>query len=490
MRFTAPVDGDDAWLGRVIDDRYRVRARVGTGGMAAVYLVEHLRLGKVAAMKILHRALADELGALEHFRHEVEAVGRLDHPNIVQTFDCGYVDGRLYLIMEYVRGEDLGVMVRRDGPLPLLRALTLAEQICAALEEVHERGVVHCDLKPDNIVCVRRRDGEQAKLLDFGLAKLRQRSGPEVIGLLGGTPSYMSPEQVRLEPLDARSDLYSLGATLYRVLTGEVAFEASSPVSAMGCHLTEELIPPSQRAPSLRLPPAADRIVARAMERRREDRYQSAAAMRADLLAALADLAAELTPPRPLLDDGGFERRLRRRRAVMALLAAPLALAAPAMAGWAGLPFLRARVASVAGEHEPNDVPALAAPLQPGRPVRGTIGAPREGDRPDFDYYRIPPGPGPRLVTAALGGVPELDLVLELFDQRGKLVARADDAREGGGERLGPADIGAGEAFLRVRPVWIAGQPPARSARPYTLTAAWIAQSVRPQLAHGRVQTF
>src|SRR6185436_12278088 len=408
MRFFGSAAEDQAWIGRLIDRRYLVRARVGTGGMAAIYLVEHLRLGRLAAMKILHRALPEELGALEHFRHEVEAVGRFDHPNIVQTFDCGYVDGRLYLIMEYVRGEDLGVIVRRDGPLPVARALALCEQVCAALEEVHDSGVIHCDLKPDNIVSVPRRDGEQAKLLDFGLAKLRQRSGRGVAGLFGGTPSYMSPEQVRAEPLDARSDLYSLGATLYRVVTGEVAFEASSPMAAMGAHLTEELIPPSERAPAQRLPPAADRIVARAMERRREDRYASAAEMRADLQMVLADLAAEATPPRLRPDDGTFERRLRRRRALAALLAAPLALGAPAMAGWAGLPLLRAHVAMEAGEHEPNDLPALAGPLSSGRTVRGTIGAPRESGRPDFDYYRIPPGPGPRRVSAQVTGVPTL----------------------------------------------------------------------------------
>jgi serine/threonine-protein kinase len=477
MLFIRPAQGEDAWIGQVIDGRYRVRARVGTGGMAAVYLVEHLRLGKVAAMKILHRALADQLGAIEHFRQEIEAVGRLDHPNIVQTFDCGYVEGRLYLIMEYVRGEDLGVIVRRDGPLPVARAFALVEQICAALDEVHERGVVHCDLKPDNIVCVRRRDGEQAKLLDFGLAKLRQRSGREGAGaLLGGTPSYMSPEQVRVEPLDARSDIYSLGATLYRVLTGEVAFEASTPMAAMGCHLTEPLVPPSVRAPALDLPWAADRIVERAMARRRQDRYASAAEMRADLQAALAELAPRALPA--WIDDGEFERQLHRRRVVAGLLAAPLAIAAPAMAGWAGLPLLRSRPATVS-EREPNDHPALAGPLVRNRAVRGVIGPSHDG-RPDFDYYRIPPGAGPRLVTAQVTGVPELDLVLELFDDRGKLVARADAAPAGGGERLGPATIGAGEAFLRVRPVWIEGQTPAHAPQPYALTADWTRARAAP----------
>jgi serine/threonine-protein kinase len=493
-------DGADAdvWIGRVIDGRYRVQAQVGTGGMGAVYRVEHVRMGKIAAMKVLHRELARHPGAVKRFRREVEVVSRLDHPNIVQTFDCGYADGQLYLIMEYVKGEDLSTIVWRDGPLPAPRALALAIQVCSALEEAHERGVVHCDLKPDNIVCARRRGLEHAKVLDFGLAKLRE--SPDAgetthTALLGGTPSYMSPEQVRFEGVDARSDLYSLGATLYRLITGEAAFEASSAIAVMRRHLTDELVPPSARAPVLRLPEAVDAVVVRAMARQPEDRYATAAEMRADLQAAFNVITGVVpqrraldwhTPVTPLDPSTGsddalarldrddidaFERQVRRRRLAGTLLV-PLALGGLALVGWAGPSLLQAGPARV--EREPNDLPALASPLLQGLPVQGRIGPARAEGQPDFDYYRIPAGSGIRAVTARITGVPNLDLVLELFDGRGQLVARANAAPAGDEERLGPVAIGPGEAFVRARPLWTEGEPAAaEESAPYALTVEW-----------------
>jgi tRNA A-37 threonylcarbamoyl transferase component Bud32 len=488
----------DVWIGRVIDGRYRVQAKVGTGGMGAVYRVEHVRMGKIAAMKVLHRELARHAGAVRRFRREVELVSRLDHPNIVQTFDCGYTDGQLYLVMEYVKGEDLSALVWRDGPLAVPRALALAIQVCSALEEAHERGVVHCDLKPDNIVCARRRGIEQAKVLDFGLARLREApDGGEITqtALLGGTPSYMSPEQVRFEGLDARSDLYSLGATLYRLITGEAAFEASSPIEVMRRHLTDELVPPSVRAPALDLPDVVDAVVGRAMARRPEDRYGSAAEMRDDLQAAF-NLIAGVTPRQPEAewhtpvtlpdwvassddalarlereDIDVFERRVRRRRLLGTFLMAPLVLGALALVGWAGRSLLPGGRANT--EHEPNDRPALASPLTRGRPVRGHIGPTGSSGQPDCDYYRVAPGAGPRALTARISGVPDLDLVLELYDGRGQLVARANAAPAGEEERLGPVALGSGEAFLRVRPFWTAGELAGAGSLPYTLTADW-----------------
>jgi serine/threonine-protein kinase len=283
-------DGEDAWIGKVIDGRYRVQARVGTGGMGAVYRVEHVRMGKVAAMKVLHRELAKEDQIVKRFRREVEVVSRLNHPNIVQTFDFGSWEGLLYLIMEFVKGEDLGAIIKREGPLPVPRAIALGVQICSALDEAHHLGVMHRDLKPENIVCVRRRDEEHAKVLDFGLAKLRERPGLGEItgaGNLIGTPYYMSPEQVRSEAVDHRTDIYSLGGTLYRVVTGQFPFDGNSPMGIMSKHLTDELVPPSERAPEQQIPPELDRIILRAMARNRDQRYGSAGEMRHDLEALL-----------------------------------------------------------------------------------------------------------------------------------------------------------------------------------------------------------
>jgi serine/threonine protein kinase len=493
----ATDDGADAWIGKVIDGRYRVQARVGTGGMGAVYRVEHVRMGKIAAMKVLHRELAKEDQIVKRFRREVEVVSRLNHPNIVQTFDFGSWEGLLYLIMEYVKGEDLGAIIKRDGPLPVPRAIALGIQICSALDEAHHLGVMHRDLKPENIVCVRRRDEEHAKVLDFGLAKLRER--PELgeitgAGNLIGTPYYMSPEQVRSEAVDHRTDIYSLGGTLYRVVTGEFPFEGNSPMGIMSKHLTDELVPPSERVPELKLPPELDRIILKAMARNRDRRYASAGEMRHDLEALLGLASGERarsrspvfgTQTESLEGDSGdmlsrlergdfdaFERSERFRRRIASFVVAPLLLLGLVLAGWAVMKFLRPRPSTF--EKEPNDIAAMATLLPRDKPVSGKVGDPRRDGEPDFDYYRIPAGPGPRAVTAKITGVPGVDLVLELFDGSGKLVSKADHAREGEGESLGPVAIGGGEAFVRARPVWTAGAPPvAGSDTPYELTVDW-----------------
>ena len=287
----------DPWLGRVIDGRYRVQARLGTGGMGVVYRVEHLHLGKTAAMKVLSPDTAAKPEMVRRFRLEAQSVSKLNHPNIVQTFDFGQADGALYLVMEFIKGDDLATLLKREGPWTFARAARFFIQVCSGLSEAHEAGIVHRDLKPENLMVVHRRDAEHAKVLDFGLAKLRERttagagisSGGQVIG----TPYYMAPEQVRGEDLDARADIYSLGATLYRVLTGEPPFDAPSPVSVLAKHITDEPVPPRDRAPGQALPADADRIVLRAMAKNVDDRYATAADVQHDLERALGSAGAD-----------------------------------------------------------------------------------------------------------------------------------------------------------------------------------------------------
>jgi serine/threonine protein kinase len=499
----AAAEGADAWIGRVIDGRYRVQARIGTGGMGAVYRVEHVRMGKVAAMKVLHRELAHDEQVVKRFHREVEVVSRLNHPNIVQTFDFGYWEGLLYLIMEFVKGEDLGALIKREGPLPGARALALGVQVCSALDEAHHLGVVHRDLKPENIVCVRRRDEEHAKVLDFGLAKLRER--PEIGEITGGgslvgTPYFMSPEQVRSENVDHRTDIYSLGATLYRVVTGMFPFEGNSPMAIMSKHLTERLIPPSERAPGLGLSAEVDRMVMKAMARKRDDRYPSAADMRHDLENMLGVASGERMPLSALRrqaasdevvaletpssdtteaaelrlgreDVDAFERQQKWRR-IGSSMVAVIMLAGLGLAGWAVFRFVRPKAATA--EKEPNDVPSMATPLPAGKSVSGKVGPPRTSGEPDFDYYRIPGGPGPRAVTAKVTGVPDVDLVLELYDDTGQRLAKVDSGGPGKDESLGPVAMGTGDGFVLVRPLWAVGEAPAAgSDKPYELTVTW-----------------
>jgi serine/threonine-protein kinase len=498
---------DDRWLNRVVDGRYRVLARVGTGGMGVVYRVEHLRLGKTAAMKVLAPDVATKDEMVHRFRLEAQAVSKLNHPNIVQTFDFGQFEDALYLIMEYVKGEDLSALLKREGPLEFSRAAQLFVGACSALTEAHDHGIIHRDLKPENLMIYRRRDGsEHLKVLDFGLAKLRERdesssitTGKQVLG----TPYYMSPEQVRGETLDPRADVYSLGATFYRVITGAPPFQAPSPVGVLSKHVTDPVVPPRTRAPERGLPREADEIVLRAMAKGLAERYESAAALQRDLELALARGTVSLAatePSRPKFSrgeaptmslpdgdeaaagsdpDGGlrrqdldvFERRMRRRRAFMRL-ALPLGLAAVAAVG--AFVYRARGEKPVSTEIEPNNTAGYANLLASGRPVRGTIGAPGEGGAPDVDFFRVPVGKGARVVSARLDGVPGLDLVLELFDAQGRRLEKSDVHGRGGGEWLQPISIGPAEAFVAVREVWVQGQKPTEDPNDlYTLTVTW-----------------
>jgi hypothetical protein len=502
----ASAGGDDPWLGRVVDGRYRVLARIGMGGMGVVYRVEHLRLGKTAAMKVLAPDMAGKKEMVHRFRLEAQAISLLNHPNIVQTFDFGQVDGSLYLIMEYVKGDDLAAVLKREGPWEFVRAARLFAQACSALTEAHDHGIIHRDLKPENLMVHRRRDGsEHVKVLDFGLAKLREpdesstiTTGKQVLG----TPYYMAPEQVRGEALDPRADVYALGATLYRVLTGVPPFQAPSPMGVLSKHLTDPVMPPRARAPERALPPEADDIVLRAMAKSLSDRYPSAAAVQQDLervfmagtpgpVAAPAPRAASVGEAPTLTlgesdvasgsePDGAelrrqdidlFERGMRRRR-VGAWLTLPLGIAALAVGG-VGVARWRAEK-PVSAEVEPNDTPGYANLLASGRPVRGAIGALLEGGNADVDYFRIPVGHGARVAGARLDGVPGLDLVLELFDAQGRRLGKSDAHGRGGGEWLQPISIGPAEAFVAVREVWVQGEKPIEAPNDaYVLTVTW-----------------
>lgn len=495
----------DPWLNRLIDGRYRVLARIGQGGMGIVYKVEHQRMGKIAAMKVLHRDLASDREVVRRFRREAEAVSRLTHPNTVQTFDFGTWDGALYLVMEYVRGEDLGAIVRRDGPLPFRRAAPLFVQICGALAEAHELGIVHRDLKPENILVTRTKGGrDHVKVLDFGLAKLSEREEAAEVtgrGAIVGTPYYMSPEQIRGEPLDHRSDIYSLGATMYRVLTGEPPFEAQSPVGVLTKHLTDEPVPPSlridpARAEALGLDSRVDAVVLRAMAKRREDRHASVDSIREDLERLLAEAERDgtaLAPPdrgppgapgvftptsargavfptttptrlsrerrgapdsnaiEPLQREefDAFERSLRRRM-LLRLVFLPVGIATLAAGGWAYLRWTREQPQRV--EREPNNDLEHATPVASGTPVRGKIGQRLAEDASDRDYYRIKTGDGMerRKLRATVTPIRNLDLALAVYDGAGKLLAVVDNDGVGGGEVLPNLGVFPGVLYVAV----------------------------------------
>lgn len=452
------TESNRAWLGKVVDGRYRVLDVIGRGGMGVVYRVEHLRMGKIAAMKVLHRELCEDRDAIERFEHEAAAVSRLQHPHTVQVFDFGQAQGALYLIMEYVRGLDLAHILARDGAMPWARAAPLLVQICSALQEAHELGVVHRDLKPENVLVGRTTGGRDfAKVLDFGLAKLDGRQLPSATDRqeIIGTPYFMSPEQIRGDAVDPRSDIYSFGALMFNVLTGENLFTAATAVGVLTKHLTAEPDAPSQRAGHMGLDPRIDHLCKRALAKDPNERWQSAAELSAELEEAYRELVGEATGSgrggsRPLgggklvLDEessvsdlrlrrsdlDAFERSLRRRRAMVLAGAGATVVGLAAGAAW----YLLREGQVVTREHEPNHEQANFIAFD--RAVSGLLGKRRNKTEGDLDLFEVKGSAAQQLVSVEVTGIPNLDLVLRVLGKDGRTWVTVDEGGLGEGEHL------------------------------------------------------
>jgi eukaryotic-like serine/threonine-protein kinase len=286
----ASVDRDT-----LIDGRYRVIKRLGSGGMADVYLVEDQQLGRHVALKLLYRHLAEDVQFVERFRREASSAAGLQHPNIVSIFDRGEWNGTYYIAMEYVEGHTLKEVIRERGPAPPEAASDILLQILRAARFAHQRGVVHRDLKPQNVLI----DGDgRVQVTDFGIARAGASDMTET-GSIMGTAQYLSPEQAQGRPVDARSDLYSIGIILYELLTGRVPFDAESPVSVALKQVSEPPIPPRELDPTL--PPALEGVVLRALEKDPARRFQSAdefiEALHAARMSPNAVVVVEEAPP-------------------------------------------------------------------------------------------------------------------------------------------------------------------------------------------------
>lgn len=274
--------------------RYEILALLGSGAMGAVYLAEHDRIGRRDAIKILDRELADDESARARFNREARNASFINHPNVCTVYDFGETrEGLPYIAMEYVDGETLTEVLEREGPLSPERAAELAAQVTRALEAAHARDIVHRDLKPDNVMLARdARGSEVVKVVDFGIAKAMAaeddvRQDITRQGLLVGTPQYASPEQLEGKDLDDRSDLYSLGVVLFRVLTGRLPFTGQTWQEVMTKRLSEDPLTLEEAAPDRRFPADLERVVARALRRRPDERYQEAAEFREELLRAV-----------------------------------------------------------------------------------------------------------------------------------------------------------------------------------------------------------
>jgi tRNA A-37 threonylcarbamoyl transferase component Bud32 len=476
----------DPLIGRTIASRYRIISLVGRGGMGVVYKVEHVHIGKLMAMKLLHGELARDRDTVKRFRREAEAASRLNHPNTVQIFDFDRHEGLMYLVMEFVEGRDLGWIIQYDSPLSLVRVAKICAQVCASVGQAHAAGIIHRDIKPENVmVTVGRETTDFVKVLDFGLAKLRQEDANLSVtraGSIIGTPYYMAPEHIRGDVVDPRADIYSLGAVMYKALSGLPPFWATSPMGVLTKHLTDDPIPPSERASRRDLPPEGDAIVLKAMEKDPNARYQSMEELRADLLEFLGSVGESIDDGTGKVPSGAsvltssgkrrmvqvatrtdvdyYERRIRRRGWLGAVVAlgAVLTLGVLAYFVYAN----RNAVGLSDAESEANNDAQHADPLPRGRAYRGHLGRRQTTELGDADVYRIE-NPGGRRTAIALEvtSLPNMDIAVDLVRagvEEPALIANTGAVGEP--ESIPNFPLVGSVYFARVREVAIVGHMP------------------------------
>jgi serine/threonine-protein kinase len=305
----------DSLLGQILAAKYRIEERLSEGGMGTVYRGTHVLMDKTVAIKVLLPSLAADEKIVARFSREARAASRISHPHALSVTDFGEdADGIVFLVMEYLSGKTLKQVIREDGPLPLARVVEITRQIGGALEAAHSQGVVHRDLKSDNIMLLNTGAADFAKVLDFGIAKIKEHEGeydPSLTApnLVIGTPQYMSPEQCsQAGEIDARSDIYSFGVILYEMFVGHVPFSGESPTAIMMKHLQEPV--PSVLEERSDLPPAIARVVARAMAKLPENRYQAIGELVEDLtiaagMSASAPVSAVSPKTTPIVQPPG-----------------------------------------------------------------------------------------------------------------------------------------------------------------------------------------
>jgi serine/threonine protein kinase len=387
-RPTAPAE----MAGRVLEGKYQLQTQIGAGGMGAVYSARRIHIGDEVAVKVLHAHFVAEASAVERFRREARAAAMLRHPSVVAIYDFGEArgDNPAFIVMELVNGVSLRSLLQRERCLTPERAVALMREICAGVGAAHRHNVVHRDIKPDNIiVCAPDQpdEVEKVKVLDFGIAKLRDLApdqGLTQTGAVLGTPYYMSPEQCRGDALDARSDVYSLGAMLYEMMAGQPPFLAHTITGVVAKHLTETPAPLSRHVP---LAPALEDVIMRALAKDPSARQADALAFTRALQQSLhAKPAAALTNKAPAYPTAGASEAT-----VVVPPPQPTLLARPAQTVPPTVPSPR-----------PVPVPVLPPSLSPPAPLAPPSSRPVRSDVPVTPVTQPSTGKGPLFLLGAL----------------------------------------------------------------------------------------
>jgi serine/threonine-protein kinase len=293
-------------IGTVIKNEYKIYDEVGSGGIATVYVARDLKTNEMVAVKVIHPHIAKDLNTVKRFEREANLLMSLTDPHLVRVYDYGIEEDRHYLVMEYIGGRTLKAIIKEEGPLAVDRAMDIAQQVAEGLSVIHQQGVVHRDIKPQNLMV--QTDGT-VKVMDFGIARMADLSALTQSGFLVGTPHYISPEQAMGQRVDHRSDIYSLGVVLYEMLMGKVLFDGDSPVTVALMHVKDPV--PSLRLQRTDIPPQVEQLVDKCLDKEPGDRFQTAAvlanaigSLRGEPKAAVPQPAREAEPLATLYKEG------------------------------------------------------------------------------------------------------------------------------------------------------------------------------------------
>jgi len=463
----------DSRIGTVLAG-FRIEERIGRGGMSVVYRADHIRLKRKVALKLLSPELAEDDAFRERFLRESQLAASLDHPNVVPIYDAGEAEGVLYIAMRYVEGTDLKALLRREGALPPERAVGLAAQVAAALDAAHERGLVHRDVKPSNVLLAGRAGKEHCYLADFGLStSVSDRSALADPRQIVGTIDYVAPEQIRGEEVGGSADVYSLACLLYECLTGRIPFRRASDVAVIYAHLEE---PP----PKADLTEELDAVLERGMAKDSEQRWETAGALVSAAHAALGGAA-----PAPARRAAWGRRRLLPMGSAVGAAAA----AAVAVAVFAGGSGTAIAPADTLVRIDPNGGAAAGAAALDGQPtavtvcagnvwVTGSDGTVSQIEPRSMSVHRIRVGGTPSDVAdvgnlaAVVSGPPGAVTMID-----------AQFGLKSGSVALPSSGSSTGTAVATGRDIWVAN-PDARELDrldpPYTRIAARVPLGGRP----------